>query len=657
MLESKIPPGSLEHKWTDYKGHCKLVNPANKRKLEIIVVGTGLAGASAAASLGELGYKVKAFCFQDSPRRAHSIAAQGGINAAKNYQNDGDSVFRLFYDTVKGGDYRSREANVYRLAEVSANIIDQCVAQGVPFAREYGGVLSNRSFGGVQVQRTFYAAGQTGQQLLIGAYQALERQVALGNVKMYARHEMQEIVVIDGKARGIIARDLISGKLERYFGHAVLLCSGGYGNVFYLSTNAMGSNVTAAWKAHKNGALFGNPCFTQIHPTCIPVTGDHQSKLTLMSESLRNDGRIWVPKQKGDTRKASQIPEEERDYYLERRYPAFGNLVPRDVASRAAKERCDEGYGVGSSKQAVYLDFSAAFERYGTTEAGIHGIDNPSKEQIISLGKQVVKEKYGNLFDMYEKITGENPYEVPMRIYPAVHYTMGGLWVDYELMTTVKGLYALGEANFSDHGANRLGASALMQGLADGYFVIPYTIGNYLADEIYNKPISTDHEAFQIAEKKVQERLESLMSIQGTQTVESFHKRLGKIMWDKCGMARNANGLQQAITEIQQLKKEFWSDVKIPGGINELNTELDKAGRVADFIELGELMCIDALNRNESCGGHFREEYQTPDGEALRDDANYMYVAAWQYKGDHNWELHKEPLQYDVIKPTQRNYK
>jgi succinate dehydrogenase / fumarate reductase flavoprotein subunit len=657
MLESKIPAGALEHKWTDYKGHCKLVNPANKRKLEVIVVGTGLAGASAAASLGELGYKVKAFCFQDSPRRAHSIAAQGGINAAKNYQNDGDSTFRLFYDTVKGGDYRSREANVYRLAEVSANIIDQCVAQGVPFAREYGGVLSNRSFGGVQVQRTFYAAGQTGQQLLIGAYQALERQVALGNVKMYARHEMQEIVVIDGKARGIIARDLISGKLERHFGHAVLLCSGGYGNVFYLSTNAMGSNVTAAWKAHKNGALFANPCFTQIHPTCIPVTGDHQSKLTLMSESLRNDGRIWVPKQKGDNRNPSQIPEDERDYYLERRYPAFGNLVPRDVASRAAKERCDEGYGVGSSKQAVYLDFSAAFERFGITEASIHGIDNPSKEQIITLGKQVMKEKYGNLFDMYEKITGENPYEVPMRIYPAVHYTMGGLWVDYELMTTIKGLYALGEANFSDHGANRLGASALMQGLADGYFVIPYTIGNYLADEIYNKPISTDHEAFQAAEKKVQERLESLMSINGTQTVESFHKRLGKIIWNKCGMARNATSLQEAIKELQQLKKEFWSDVKIPGGINELNTELDKAGRVADFIELGELMCIDALNRNESCGGHFREEFQTPDGEALRDDANYMYVAAWEYKDDHNWELHKEPLQYDVIKPTQRNYK
>ncbi|MGC8749312.1 fumarate reductase/succinate dehydrogenase flavoprotein subunit [Hydrotalea sp.] len=657
ILDSKIPSGPIEQKWTNYKGHCKLVNPANKRKLEIIVVGTGLAGASAAASLGELGYKVKAFCFQDSPRRAHSIAAQGGINAAKNYQNDGDSIFRLFYDTIKGGDYRSREGNVYRLAENSANIIDQCVAQGVPFAREYGGVLSNRSFGGVQVQRTFYAAGQTGQQLLIGAYQALERQVALGNVKMYSRHEMQELVIIDGKARGIIARDLVTGKLERHFGHAVLLCSGGYGNVFYLSTNAMGSNVTAAWKAHKNGALFGNPCFTQIHPTCIPVTGEHQSKLTLMSESLRNDGRIWVPKQKGDTRKASQIPEEERDYYLERRYPAFGNLVPRDVASRAAKERCDEGYGVGSSKQAVYLDFSAAFERYGTTEAGIHGIDNPSKEQIISLGKQVVKEKYGNLFDMYEKITGENPYEVPMRIYPAVHYTMGGLWVDYELMTTVKGLYALGEANFSDHGANRLGASALMQGLADGYFVIPYTIGNYLADEIYNKPISTDHEAFQLAEKKVQERLKNLLSIKGTQPVENFHRRLGKIMWDKCGMARNANGLQQAIQEIQQLKKEFWSDVKVPGGLHELNPELDKAGRVADFIELGELMCIDALHRNESCGGHFREEYQTPDGEALRDDANFMYVAAWEFKNDHQWELHKEPLQYDVIKPTQRNYK
>ena len=657
MLDAKIPAGPLDDKWTEYKGHCKLVNPANKRKLEVIIVGTGLAGASAAASLGELGYKVKAFCFQDSPRRAHSIAAQGGINAAKNYQNDGDSVFRLFYDTIKGGDYRARESNVHRLAEVSVNIIDQCVAQGVPFAREYGGLLSNRSFGGTQVQRTFYAAGQTGQQLLIGAYQALERQVALGNVKMYSRHEMLEIVKSDGKARGIIARDLVSGKLERHFGHAVLLCSGGYGNVFYLSTNAMGSNVTAIWKAHKQGAAFANPCFTQIHPTCIPVSGDHQSKLTLMSESLRNDGRIWVPLKKGDTRKASEIPEDERDYYLERRYPAFGNLVPRDVASRAAKERCDEGYGVGTSKQAVYLDFSAAIIRYGKIEAGKEGNDHAPEEEIITLGKAVVKEKYGNLFDMYEKITGENPYEIPMRIYPAVHYTMGGLWVDYELQTTVPGLYSLGEANFSDHGANRLGASALMQGLADGYFVIPYTIGNYLADEIYNKAIETSHPAFEETEKMVAERIHTLMNIKGTKTVESFHKRLGKIMWDKCGMARNAKGLEEAIAEIQTLKKEFWSDVKIPGSIEEMNPELDKANRVADFIELGELMCKDALNRNESCGGHFREEYQTPDGEALRDDVNYMYVAAWEYKGDHNWELHKEPLVYDVIKPTQRNYK
>lgn len=657
MLDAKIPAGPLEDKWTDYKGHCKLVNPANKRKLEVIVIGTGLAGASAAASLGEMGYKVKAFCFQDSPRRAHSIAAQGGINAAKNYQNDGDSVFRLFYDTVKGGDYRSREANVHRLAEVSANIIDQCVAQGVPFAREYGGLLSNRSFGGVQVQRTFYAAGQTGQQLLIGAYQALERQVALGNVKMYNRHEMLDVVVIDGKTRGIIARDLVSGGLERHFGHAVLLCSGGYGNVFYLSTNAMGSNVTAAWKAHKKGAAFANPCFTQIHPTCIPVSGDHQSKLTLMSESLRNDGRIWVPKKQGETRKAVDIPEEERDYYLERRYPAFGNLVPRDVASRAAKERCDEGYGVGSSKQAVYLDFAAAVERYGKIEAGKQGNNNASPEEIVVLGKEVVKEKYGNLFDMYEKITGENPYEVPMRIYPAVHYTMGGLWVDYELQTTVPGLYCLGEANFSDHGANRLGASALMQGLADGYFVIPYTLGNYLADEIYSKTIPTDHPAFAEAEKEVTDRINTLLNIKGSQSVESLHKRLGKIMWEKCGMARNEKRLKEAITEIQALKKEFWSDVRIPGGINEFNPELDKANRVADFMELGELMCIDALNRNESCGGHFREEYQTPEGEALRDDANYMYVAAWEYKGESNWELHKEELKYDVIKPTQRNYK
>ena len=657
MIDAKIPAGPLDDKWTEYKGHCKLVNPANKRKLEVIIIGTGLAGASAAASLGELGYKVKAFCFQDSPRRAHSIAAQGGINAAKNYQNDGDSVFRLFYDTIKGGDYRAREANVHRLSEVSSNIIDQCVAQGVPFAREYGGLLSNRSFGGTQVQRTFYAAGQTGQQLLIGAYQALERQVALGNVKMYNRHEMLDIVNIDGKTRGIIARDLVSGKLERHFGHAVLLCTGGYGNVFYLSTNAMGSNVTAIWKAHKKGAAFANPCFTQIHPTCIPVSGDHQSKLTLMSESLRNDGRIWVPQQKGETRKAIDIPEEERDYYLERRYPAFGNLVPRDVASRAAKERCDAGFGVGTSKQAVYLDFADAILRYGKIEVGKEGRENVSEEEIIVLGKEVVKEKYGNLFDMYEKITGENPYELPMRIYPAVHYTMGGLWVDYELQTTVKGLYCLGEANFSDHGANRLGASALMQGLADGYFVIPYTVGNYLADEIYSKAIPTDHPAFVEAEKAVADRIDTLMNIKGSQSVESLHKRLGKIMWDKCGMARNAEGLKQAIEEIKALKKEFWSDVKIPGIINEYNPELDKANRVADFIELGELMCVDALNRNESCGGHFREEYQTPEGEALRDDANYMYVAAWELKSEGNWELHKEALNYDVIKPTQRNYK
>jgi succinate dehydrogenase / fumarate reductase flavoprotein subunit len=657
MLNSKIPAGNLDDKWVDYKGHCKLVNPANKRKMEVIVVGTGLAGASAAASLGELGYKVKAFCFQDSPRRAHSIAAQGGINAAKNYQNDGDSVFRLFYDTIKGGDYRAREANVHRLAEVSGNIIDQCVAQGVPFAREYGGLLSNRSFGGTQVQRTFYAAGQTGQQLLIGAYQALERQVALGNVTMYARHEMLDVVKIDGKAKGIIARNLITGALEKHFGYAVLLCTGGYGNVFYLSTNAMGSNVTAAWKAHKQGAYFANPCFTQIHPTCIPVSGDHQSKLTLMSESLRNDGRIWVPKAKGDTRKPNEIPEEERDYYLERRYPAFGNLVPRDVASRAAKERCDAGYGVGTSKQAVYLDYAAAIERYGKIEASKQGLNNASKEEIIVMGKEVVKEKYGNLFDMYAKITGENPYEVPMRIYPAVHYTMGGLWVDYELQTNVPGLYALGEANFSDHGANRLGASALMQGLADGYFVIPYTLGNNLADEIYNAPIPTSHPAFEAAEKAVADRIAKLKNINGKQSVESFHKRLGKIIWDKCGMARNAEGLKQAIAEVQALKKEFWSDVRIPGEINEYNPELDKANRVADFIELGELMCIDALNRNESCGGHFREEYQTPDGEALRDDENYMYVAAWEAKAEHEWELHKEELKYEVIKPSQRNYK
>jgi len=655
-LDAKIPEGILETKWTDYKSHVKLVNPANKRKLEIIVIGTGLAGASAAAALGELGYKVKAFCFQDSPRRAHSIAAQGGINAAKNYQNDGDSVFRLFYDTVKGGDYRAREANVYRLAEVSAAIIDQCVAQGVPFAREYGGLLSNRSFGGTQVQRTFYAAGQTGQQLLLGAYSALERQVALGNVDMYSRHEMLDVVKIDGKARGIIARNLVTGTLERHFGHAVLICSGGYGNVFYLSTNAMGSNVTAAWKSHKRGAYFGNPCFTQIHPTCIPVSGDHQSKLTLMSESLRNDGRIWVPKAKGDNRKATDIPEAERDYYLERRYPAFGNLVPRDVASRAAKERCDEGYGVGTTKMAVYLDFADAIKRYGKIELGKQGIATADEATIIKLGEGVVKEKYGNLFEMYEKITGEDPYKVPMRIYPAVHYTMGGLWVDYNLMTTVPGLYALGEANFSDHGANRLGASALMQGLADGYFVLPYTLGDYLADEIRTAAIPVTHEAFEQTEKEVRARIETLMNIKGTESVESFHKRLGKIMWDKCGMARNEEGLKQAIVEIRALKEEFWKNVRVPGDINEFNPELDKAGRVADFIELGELMCMDALNRKESCGGHFREEMQTEEGEAKRDDDSFSYVAAWEYK-DSGFEMHKEKLKFDIVKPSQRSYK
>jgi succinate dehydrogenase / fumarate reductase flavoprotein subunit len=656
-LNNRIPAGELATKWEKYKSTCKLVNPANKRSIEIIVVGTGLAGASAAASLGELGYKVKAFCFQDSPRRAHSIAAQGGINAAKNYQNDGDSVYRLFYDTIKGGDYRAREANVHRLAEVSGNIIDQCVAQGVPFAREYGGLLSNRSFGGTQVQRTFYAAGQTGQQLLIGAYQSLERQVALGNVTMYARHEMLDIVKIDDKARGIIARNLVSGELERHFGHAVLLCTGGYGNVFYLSTNAMGSNVTAAWKAHKQGAYFANPCFTQIHPTCIPVSGDHQSKLTLMSESLRNDGRIWVPKKINDTRKANDIPEEERDYYLERRYPAFGNLVPRDVASRAAKERCDAGYGVGGSKQAVYLDYAAAILRYGKIEVGKQNLSNVSEARIIEMGKEVVKSKYGNLFEMYEKITGENPYEVPMRIYPAVHYTMGGLWVDYELMTTVPGLYALGEANFSDHGANRLGASALMQGLADGYFVIPYTIGNYLADEIRTKSIPTDHPAFVAAEKAVADRINKLMNIQGTLSVESLHKRLGKIIWDKCGMARSEKGLKEAIEEVRALKNEFWTNVRIPGEVNEYNPELDKANRVADFIELGELMCIDALNREESCGGHFREEYQTEEGEAERRDDEFMYVAAWEYKNESEFALHKEDLVYDVVHPSSRSYK
>jgi succinate dehydrogenase / fumarate reductase flavoprotein subunit len=655
-LEAKIPKGELDQKWGTYRSTVHLVNPANKRSLEIIIVGSGLAGASAAASLAEMGYKVKVFCFQDSPRRAHSIAAQGGINAAKNYQNDGDSVYRLFYDTIKGGDYRAREANVHRLSEVSGNIIDQCVAQGVPFAREYGGVLSNRSFGGTQVQRTFYAAGQTGQQLLLGAYSALQRQVGMGAVQLYARHEMLDVVNIDGKCRGIIARDLITGKLERHFGHAVLIASGGYGNVFYLSTNAMGSNVTAAWKAHKKGAFFGNPCYTQIHPTCIPVSGDHQSKLTLMSESLRNDGRIWVPKKAGDTRKPTEIPEEERDYYLERRYPAFGNLVPRDVASRAAKERCDAGFGVGASKLAVYLDFSANMMRYGQIEANKQNLHNASKEQIRELGIGVIKEKYGNLFDMYKQITGEDPYEVPMRIYPAVHYTMGGLWVDYNLQTTVPGLYALGEANFSDHGANRLGASALMQGLADGYFVIPYTIGDYLSEEIRTKAIPTEHEAFVKAEAEVQERINKLMNVKGTKSVDHFHKHLGKIMWEKCGMARNANGLKEAIEEIKKLREEFWKDVRVTGEANEFNPELEKAGRVADFLELGELMCIDALNRNESCGGHFREEYQTKDGEALRDDDNFAYVAAWENKGNNTWELHKEELKFENIKLAQRNY-
>jgi succinate dehydrogenase / fumarate reductase, flavoprotein subunit len=656
-INSKIPAGPLDKRWTTYKSSVALVNPANKRKLDVIVIGTGLAGASAAATLGEMGYRVKAFCFQDSPRRAHSIAAQGGINAAKNYQNDGDSVYRLFYDTIKGGDYRARESNVHRLAEVSTSIIDQCVAQGVPLAREYGGLLSNRSFGGTQVQRTFYAAGQTGQQLLIGAYQALERQVALGNVEMFTRHEMLDIVKIEGKAKGIIARDLISGELERHSAHAVLLCTGGYGNVFYLSTNAMGSNVTAAWKAHKQGAYFGNPCFTQIHPTCIPVSGDHQSKLTLMSESLRNDGRIWVPMAKNDTRSPIDIPEEERDYYLERRYPAFGNLVPRDVASRAAKERCDAGYGVGTSKMAVYLDFKHnLMNKYGKAEATKRGIANPDEKTLYDLGKEVIKQQYGNLFDMYAKITGEDPYTVPMRIYPAVHYTMGGLWVDYELMTSVPGLYALGEANFSDHGANRLGASALMQGLADGYFVIPYTIGSYLANEIKNASVPTTDKAFEAAENEVRARLEKLMNIKGTKSVDYFHKKLGKIMWDECGMARTEKGLTQAIADIRQLQKEFWSDVRVPGEMNSFNPELEKAGRVADFLELGELMCIDALNRSESCGGHFREESSTPDGEAERKDDEFGYVAAWEYKSMNNYELHKEELTFEVAKPSKRNY-
>ncbi|MFN5831251.1 MAG: fumarate reductase/succinate dehydrogenase flavoprotein subunit [Bacteroidota bacterium] len=636
VLDSKIPDGPLETKWTDYKSHVKLVNPSNKRKLEVIVVGTGLAGASAAASLAELGYKVKAYCYQDSPRRAHSIAAQGGINAAKNYKNDGDSVFRLFYDTIKGGDFRAREANVYRLAEVSANIIDQCVAQGVPFAREYGGLLDNRSFGGAQVSRTFYARGQTGQQLLLGAYSALSRQIGLGNVEMFSRHEMVELVNIDGKARGIIARDLKTGKLERHFGHAVVLATGGYGNVFFLSTNAMGCNVTAAWKAHKQGAFFANPCYTQIHPTCIPVSGDYQSKLTLMSESLRNDGRVWVPKKQGDKRKPQDIPEDDRDYYLERKYPSFGNLAPRDIASRAAKEACDDGRGVGESGLAVYLDFGAAIKR---------------------LGKSVVEARYGNLFDMYHHITNEDPYEVPMRIYPAVHYTMGGLWVDYNLMTTVPGLYATGECNFSDHGANRLGASALMQGLADGYFVLPYTIGDYLADEIFTKSIPTDHPAFDAAEKAAAERINKLLAVKGNRTVDDFHKALGKIMWEYCGMARSSEGLTKAQAMLKQLREDFWSDVRVTGGANELNVDLEKAGRVADFIELGELMVTDALNRNESCGGHFRVEYQD-EGEAKRNDQEYAYVAAWEHKGvGQQAALHKEALKFENVKLATRSYK
>jgi succinate dehydrogenase / fumarate reductase, flavoprotein subunit len=636
MLNSKIPAVPLAEQWHTYQETTRLISPANKRQLEIIVIGTGLAGASAAATLAEQGYQIKAFCFQDSPRRAHSIAAQGGINAAKNYQNDGDSIQRLFFDTIKGGDYRSREANVYRLATISSKIIDHCVAQGVPFAREYGGMLSNRSFGGTQVQRTFYAAGQTGQQLLLGAYQALERQIALGKITMYPRHEMLEIVQIDGAARGIIARNLVTGELERHAGHAVLLCSGGYSNVFYLSTNAMGSNVSATWKAHKQGALFANPCFTQIHPTCIPVAGEYQSKLTLMSESLRNDGRVWVPKALGDPRPANSIPENERDYFLERRYPAYGNLVPRDIASRAVKEVCDAGYGVGSSQRAVYLDYADALQKQG---------------------REVLENKYGNLFAMYTQITGEDPYTVPMRIYPAVHYTMGGLWVDYELMTTIPGLYCLGEANFSEHGANRLGASALMQGLADGYFVIPATISNYLSKHIGSHSDGTDHSAFAEAEVVVKERLDRLIQIQGNQTVTSFHQRLGKIMWAHCGIVRDANGLRTAIQELRALQTEFWQDVKIPGIVQSLNPELDNAQRVADFLELGELMCVDALQRQESCGCHFRTEFQTDQGEAQRRDAEYAHVAAWEYQQEHQWQCHPEALTFELAKFSQRSYK
>jgi succinate dehydrogenase / fumarate reductase flavoprotein subunit len=665
VLNSNVPTGKMSEKWENYKEHIDLVNPANKRGIDIIVVGTGLAGASASATLGELGYNVKTFCFQDSPRRAHSIAAQGGINAAKNYQGDGDSTYRLFYDTVKGGDYRSREANVHRLAEVSTNIIDQCVAQGVPFAREYGGLLSNRSFGGVLVSRTFYAAGQTGQQLLLGAYSALSRQIAIGKVQMHNRHEMLDIVIVDGKARGIIARNLITGAIERHSAHAVVLATGGYGNVFFLSTNAMGSNVTASWKAYKRGAFFANPCYTQIHPTCIPRSGDHQSKLTLMSESLRNDGRIWVPLHKEDAEKArngsliaKDIPEDRRDYFLERRYPAFGNLVPRDVASRAAKERCDAGFGVNKTGEAVFLDFAAAVVRYGTTQARVQGVDLNDNAEIEKMGKEVVKEKYGNLFEMYEKIVDQNPYETPMMIYPAVHYTMGGTWVDYNLMTTVKGLYAIGEANFSDHGANRLGASALMQGLADGYFVLPYTIGDYLSHEIRTGKISTDTKEFDEAERSVRDTIAKIVNNKGTKPADYFHKKVGKIMWDKCGMSRNEKDLKEAISEFQAIRKEFWSDILVPGSENDLNQELEKAGRVVDFIELGELFARDALNRNESCGGHFREEYQTEDGEALRDDVNFAYAAAWEFRGvDADPVLHKEELKFEEVALKTRSYK
>lgn len=664
-LDSKIPHGPISDKWTDYKDHINLVNPANKRNLDIIIVGTGLAGGSAAATLAEQGYNVKAFCFQDSPRRAHSIAAQGGINAAKNYKGDGDSVYRLFYDTVKGGDYRAREANVHRLAEVSANIIDQCVAQGVPLAREYGGLLDNRSFGGTLVSRTFYAQGQTGQQLLLGAYSAMNRQIGRGKVKMYNRHEMLDIVIVNGKARGIIARNLITGEIERHSAHAVVVGSGGYGNVFFLSTNAMGSNATAAWKIHKKGAFFANPCYTQIHPTCIPVSGDHQSKLTLMSESLRNDGRIWVPAKQEDAKairegkkKATDLSEAERDYFLERRYPAFGNLVPRDVASRAAKERCDAGFGVNKTGEAVYLDFAAAIKRYGTEEAFVKGLDANDAKLVTKLGAEIVKSKYGNLFQMYYKIVDEDPYTTPMMIYPAVHYTMGGTWVDYNLMTTIPGCFSIGESNFSDHGANRLGASALMQGLADGYFVLPYTIGDYLAPDIKMGEISTDLPEFVAAEKEVKDQIDRFINNKGTHSVDYFHKKLGKIMWDKVGMARNAKGLAEAIEEIAALREEFYKDVKVPGSANEFNQELEKATRVADFLELGELFAKDALHRNESCGGHFREEYQTEEGEALRDDENFAYVAAWEYKGKpSDAVLHKEPLVYENIKLVQRSYK